>query len=49
VDENDERRATLDRFIRKRCEAGERDVETLTVEGLTYLKKLDEFGTGSFK
>jgi hypothetical protein len=42
VDENDERRAILDRFIRQRCEAGQRDVETLTVEGITYLKKLDE-------
>lgn len=44
VDENDERRSTLERFIRKRCEAGERDPETLTVGGLTYLKKLDQLG-----
>ncbi len=49
VDENDERRATLDRFIRKRCEEGESDTETLTVEGLTYLKQLDESGPYSFR
>ena len=42
VDENDERRSMLDRFIRRRCEAGENDPETLTVGGLIYLKKLDE-------
>jgi hypothetical protein len=42
VNENDERRTTLERFIRKHCEAGESDPETLTVGGLTYLKKLDE-------
>ncbi len=49
VDENDERRATLERFIRKRCEEGECDPEALTVEGLTYLKRLDELGQHSFK
>ncbi len=49
VDENDERRVTLERFIRKRCEAGENDPESLTVEGLTYLKKLDESGQYLFR
>ncbi len=42
VNENGERRSTLERFIRKHCEAGESDPETLTVSGLAYLKKLDE-------
>ena len=49
VDENDERRATLERFIRKNCEAGESDPETLTVGGLCYLKKLDELEKYSFR
>lgn len=49
VDENDERRATLERFIRKRCEAGEQDPEALTVGGLTYLKKLDGLGKDAFR
>ena len=42
VNENDERRTVLERFIRKNCEAGQNDPETLTVGGLTHLKKLDE-------
>ena len=41
VDENDARRATLERFIRKRWEAGDNEAEFLVVEGLKYLKKLD--------
>ena len=49
VDENDERRTTLERFIRKNCEAGENDPETLTVGGLSYLKKLDEIEKYSFR
>jgi hypothetical protein len=49
VDENDERRAIVERYIRQRCEAGESDTETLTVEGLTYLKKLDELGQYSLR
>jgi len=44
IDERDERRATLERFIRKRCEAGEEDVESMVVAGLKYLKNLEEFG-----
>lgn len=49
VNENDERRTTLERFIRKHCEAGESDPETLTVGGLSYLKKLDELEKYSFR
>ena len=47
VHENDERRATLDRFIRGRCEAGVTDTEMLVVEGLKFLKRLDHSGAGS--
>ena len=42
VSKDDERRTALERFIRKNCEAGESDPETLTVGGLTYLKRLDQ-------
>jgi hypothetical protein len=49
VNENDERRTALERFIRKKCEAGESDPETLTVGGLTYLKRLDEIERYSFQ
>jgi hypothetical protein len=49
VNENDERRTALERFIRKNCEAGENDPETLTVSGLAYLKKLDELEKYSFR
>ena len=48
VNENDERRSTLERFIRKH-EAGENDPETLTVGGLAYLKKLDHLERYSFR
>ena len=44
IDENSARRATLDRFIRKRCEAGATDAELVVVEALKYLKRLDEYG-----
>jgi hypothetical protein len=47
VNENDERRTALERFIRKNCEAGENDPETLTVSGLTYLEKRDEIERSS--
>ncbi len=47
VHENDERRSTLERFIRKQREAGEQDPETLTVGGLAYLRKLDQLGRAS--
>jgi hypothetical protein len=49
VDQNDERRSTLERFIRKHCEAGENDPETLTVGGLAYLKRLDQLGSYSLR
>jgi hypothetical protein len=41
IDANDARRVTLERFIRKRWEAGDNETEFLVVEGLKYLKKLD--------
>jgi hypothetical protein len=44
IDEHDERRATLDRFIRKRCAAGATDAELVVVEALKFLKRLDGFG-----
>ncbi|MDE5455664.1 hypothetical protein GWE18_23050 [Bradyrhizobium sp. CSA112] len=42
LDENDARRALLKRFIRKRWEAGNSEAEFLAVEGLKYLKSLEE-------
>jgi hypothetical protein len=47
IDENDERRVTLDRFIRQRSEAGVTDAELLVVEGLKYMKRLDQSGADS--
>jgi hypothetical protein len=44
VDEQDEKRALLDRFIRSRCTAGASDPELLVVEALQYLKRLEESG-----
>ena len=41
VAENDARRVSLERFIRRRWEAGGNETEFLVVEGLKYLKKLD--------
>ena len=41
INENDARRASLQRFIRQRCEAGQTDTELLAVEGLKYLKGLE--------
>ena len=41
IDDDDARRAGLERFIRQRCEAGETDAELLAVEGLKYLKGLE--------
>ena len=49
VDRNDARRATLERFIRQRCEAGADDSELLAVDGLKYLKQIDAFGDESFE
>jgi hypothetical protein len=49
IDSNDERRSTLERFIRKRWEEGTRDAELLVVEGLRHLKKLDESGASSLE
>ena len=41
IDENDARRASLQRFIQQRCDAGETDTESLAVEGLKFLKGLE--------
>ena len=43
IDENDARRASLQRFIRQRCQAGETDTELLAVAGLKFLKGLEGF------
>ena len=45
LDENDARRASLERFIRKRWEAGNNETEFLAVEGLKYLKSLEGSST----
>lgn len=45
IHEHDQRRASLERFIRQRHEAGIDDPETLAVAGLKFLKQLDEPGT----
>jgi hypothetical protein len=47
VHENDERRASLERFIRQRHQAGVEDVEMLAVAGLKFLKTMDQSGTAS--
>jgi hypothetical protein len=44
IDPNDARRALLERFIRRLCEASESDSQDLVVAGLKYLKILDESG-----
>ena len=46
VGEADDRRNALDRFIRKQCDAGVTDAELLAVEGLKYLKRLDQSEAG---
>ena len=46
VDQNDQRRATLNRFIRNRFEAGVTDTELLVVEGLKHLRQLDQSEPG---
>jgi hypothetical protein len=47
IHENDERRASLERFIRQRREAGIEDVEMLAVAGLKFLRQLDQSGMSS--
>ena len=48
VNRNDARRATLERFIRQRCDASADDGELLVVDGLKYLKQIDAFGDEPF-
>ena len=45
LDENDALRTSLERFIRKRWEAGNNETEFLAVEGLKYLKSLEGSST----
>jgi hypothetical protein len=47
IHEHDERRASLERFIRQRHQSGVEDVEMLAVAGLKFLKQLDQSGPGS--
>jgi hypothetical protein len=49
VHEYDQRRATLNRFIRRQCDAGATDTERLVVEALKYMKRLDQSGAGSLE
>jgi hypothetical protein len=49
VDEYDERRATLERFIRKQCDAHAEDTEMLVVAALKFLKDLDQSGAVSLE
>jgi hypothetical protein len=42
IDENDDRRTALHRYVMSLCDAGERDFNVLQVAALQYLKKLDE-------
>jgi hypothetical protein len=41
IDENDTRRASLNRFLQQRREAGVHDTEMLAVAGLKFLKGLE--------
>jgi len=42
VDEDDDRRTTLLRYLTNLCEDGERNPDTLQRAGLVYLRKLDD-------
>jgi hypothetical protein len=44
---DDERRASLERFIRQRHQGGVEDVEMLAVAGLKFLKAVDQSGIAS--
>ena len=46
IDENDERREKLRKFIDELCKAGEEASEPLAVKGLKYLRTLDGSSTG---
>ena len=41
VSENDARRFALERYLKKRCQAGQRDPDALTTAGLSYLRRHD--------
>ena len=44
VNENDDRRTALDRYVNGLHDAGERRFDILQVAAVIYLKKLDELG-----
>jgi hypothetical protein len=44
VNENDNRRAALHRYVNDLRDSGERDFDVLQIAGIVYLKKLDELG-----
>jgi collagenase-like PrtC family protease len=48
VHADDERRCTLERYIKKLYRAGERDYDELVTLGLIYLKRLDLLGDFEF-
>jgi hypothetical protein len=43
INENDDRRTALVRYVRDLADAGEHDFNVLQVAALLYLKKLNEF------
>ena len=44
VDEDDDRRIALDRYVINLCESGEQDPTALQRAGLLYLCRLDQLG-----
>jgi hypothetical protein len=44
VDQDDDRRITLDRYVTNLWDAGEHDPDALQAAGLVYLRKLDQLG-----
>jgi hypothetical protein len=44
INENDDRRTALDRYVNGLHDAGERRFDILQVAAVIYLKKLDELG-----
>jgi proline dehydrogenase len=43
INENDDRRTALHRYVKSLSDAGEHDFDVLQVAAQMYLKKLDEF------
>jgi len=42
VNEDDDRRVALDRYVSNLCDSGEDDPDALQTAGLAYLRKLDQ-------